>query len=149
MRVPSVALCRVQPRGGVVPVQEVPGLCVAGLMFDPGQVMSDVEKGATRLETAADEYSKIIQRFEEAENIFEMERAKQRTRIYEEAVQRGEKVPAEDVRDALSLQAVPQDVRVLYAAAKATKEAQAVRFRALLAAVSARQSLLKALGGQG
>lgn len=117
--------------------------------FDPGQIMSEVEAGATRLETAADTYSEIVQEFEEAENAFEMDRAKHRTRIYEEAVTRGDKVPAEDVRDALSLQAIDPEIRLRYAEARARKEAQAVRFRALLAAVSARQSLLKALGAQG
>lgn len=115
------------------------------MSFDPGQVMRDVDNGAARLETASDAYAAIVERFEKAENARDMAVAIERTRIYEQAISEGKKVPAEDLRDAMSLQAIDPEVRNEYAAAKAEKEAQAVRFRALLAAVSARQSLLKAL----
>ena len=111
------------------------------MSFDPGQIMADVENGATRLEKAADVYSKAVERFEEAENVFQMAMAKERTRVFEAH----EGKLAADLRNDYALKAIDTEIRTEYAAAKADKEAQAVRFRALAAAVSARQSLLKAL----
>jgi hypothetical protein len=114
--------------------------------FDPGQVMSDVEEGASRLEKAADVYSKAVLRFETAEEAYELEMAKARLRADGQA----DKLPSQDRRQDQALRYVHDlhaDTYVEYFAAKADKEAQAVLYRALSASVSARQSLLKALSG--
>jgi hypothetical protein len=109
--------------------------------------MSDVEVGAARLEKAADAYSAVVRVYEEAESDYEMAMAAERVRIYEQAKKDGERVPAEDLRESLALHAIPENIRLDYSTARANKESAAVRFRALAAAVSARQSLLKALSG--
>jgi hypothetical protein len=114
--------------------------------FDPGQVMSEVEEGAARLEKAADVYSKAVLRFEKAEQDFELEMAKARLRADGQSA----KLPSQDRRQDTALRYVHDlctSVYVEYFAAKADKEAQAVLYRALAASVSARQSLLKALSG--
>jgi hypothetical protein len=116
--------------------------------FDPGQVMSEVEEGAARLEKAADVYSKAVLRFETAEEAYELEMAKARLRADGQGA--GGKLPSQDRRQDQALRYVHDlhaDTYVEYFAAKADKEAQAVLYRALSASVSARQSLLKALSG--
>ena len=111
--------------------------------FDPGRVMSEVEDGAGRLEKAADTYYAAVKRFEDAEAKYEMAMAIERTKVYE---QHDGKIAA-DLRNDYALKRLDPEVRTEYAAARADKEALTVRFRALAAAVSARQSLLKALQG--
>jgi hypothetical protein len=118
--------------------------------FDPGQVLSEVEEGAGRLEKAADVYSKAVLRFENAEQAYELAMAKLRVTVDLESHKDTGKLPSQDRRQdtALTLIAAEQpDVYTEYFAAKADKEAQAVLYRALSASVSARQSLLKALSG--
>jgi hypothetical protein len=114
--------------------------------FDPGTVMSEVEDSASRLEKAADVYSAAVERFEEAEERFELEMARARLR----ADGMSDKLPSQDRRQDQALRYVHDlstGTYTEYFAAKADKEAQAVRFRALAASVSARQSLLRALSG--
>lgn len=120
------------------------------MSFDPGQVMADVDTGATRLEKAADTYSAAVLRFEKAEEVYEREMALARTMADAGIHASTGKMPSQDRRQDLALKAVQRDkpeVYTEYFAAKAEKEALAVRYRALSAAVSARQSLLKALSG--
>lgn len=113
--------------------------------FDPGQVMADVDEGATRLEKAASTYHDAVKRFETAEADFDMAMAKERTRVFEAH----DGKLAADLRNDYALMAIDEATRTEYAAARANKEALSVRFRALAAAVSARQSLLRALQGAG
>jgi hypothetical protein len=118
--------------------------------FDPGQVMSEVEEGAARLEKAADVYSKAVLRFETAEEAYERHMAHARLSADVAHQREHKKLPSKERRQDLALRVVHADeegVYVEYFAAKADKEAQAVLYRALSASVSARQSLLKALSG--
>jgi hypothetical protein len=121
------------------------------MSFDPGQVMSEVEDSASRLEKAADVYSAAVERFEKAEQEYEFEMAK--ARMYADSTSMDPKTgrrPSQERRHDVALTLVQREhsgVYTEYFAAKADKEAQAVRFRALAASVSARQSLLRALSG--
>jgi hypothetical protein len=120
------------------------------MSLDPGQLMSDVEKGAERLEKAADQYSEAVERFETAEEAFEFAMARERTEADHQALSDTNKLPSQDRRQDIALCILrdnDKEVYVEYFAAKAHKEALAVRYRALSAAVSARQSLLRALQG--
>jgi hypothetical protein len=120
------------------------------MSFDPGQVMSEVEEGAARLEKAADVYSKAVLRFEKAEEAFERNLAHARVEADIEHESAHNKLPSQERRHDLALRAIYEVQPGIYAeyfAAKADKEAQAVLYRALSASVSARQSLLKALSG--
>ncbi|MGH2761417.1 MAG: hypothetical protein ACRDLD_02365 [Thermoleophilaceae bacterium] len=119
------------------------------MSFDPGEVMNAVEDGADRLEKAADAYSDAVKRFEDAQNDYERDFQKQLLVIADRARKAGERVPAGDLRSAEAHQKLDSKVYGEYLAAKAEKEALATRYRALAAAVSARQSLLKALGSAG
>lgn len=119
------------------------------MTFDPGKVMADVDKGASRLESAADTYSKAVLRFEKAENAYERAVQRQLVVIYDKAKKKGERTPAEDIRKALAHDAIDREIYAEYLESRAQKESLSVRFRALSAAVSARQSLLKSLSGMG
>jgi hypothetical protein len=120
------------------------------MSFDPGQVMSEVEEGAGRLEKAADVYSKAVLRFEEAEQEYERILAFKRVETDISFEARTGKLPSQERRHDIALRSLHESepgVYTEYFAAKADKEAQAVLYRALSASVSARQSLLKALSG--
>jgi uncharacterized protein YigA (DUF484 family) len=109
--------------------------------------MSAVETGASKLADAADKYHDAVKRFEEAEEEFEREMAK--GRLAADSQMPGGKLPSQDRRQDLALTALHREqpeVYVEFFAAKAHKEAVAVKYRALAASVSARQSLLKAAG---
>lgn len=113
--------------------------------FNPGQLIADVEEGAARLEDAAEKLHDATERFETAEADYERAMQTQLIVIYHQAKETGERLPAEDIRRALAHQAINSNTYGNYLEAKAEKEALAVKYRALSAAVSARQSLLKAL----
>jgi hypothetical protein len=122
------------------------------MSLNPGQLMSDVEKGAERLEKAADQYSEAVERFETAEEGYEMAMAKARTIADHASLNDPDikKLPSKERRQDIALTTVQREQPEVYTeffAAKAHKEALAVRYRALSAAVSARQSLLRALQG--
>lgn len=112
--------------------------------------MQSVEDGADRLEKAASAYHDAVKRHEEAEEAYEREMAKARIQadhasLNDENIKR---LPSKERRQDMALAAVQReqpDVYTAYFAARAQREALAVRYRALAAAVSARQSLLKAL----
>jgi hypothetical protein len=120
------------------------------MSFDPGQVMSEVEEGAGRLENAADVYSKAVLRFEKAEEAYERAIAYLRVEADISFEDKTGKLPSQERRHDLALRSLHESKTGVYSeyfAAKADKEAQAVLYRALSASVSARQSLLKALSG--
>lgn len=119
------------------------------MTFDPGETMSAVERGADRLEQAADVMYDATRRFENAENTYNRAVEAELVRIFHDHKQSGERIPAEDLRRALAHAAIEGGIYDEYLAAKAELSAREKRYRALAAAVSARQSLLKALGGLG
>lgn len=115
--------------------------------FDPGTTMDAVDHGADRLEHAADVLYEAIKRFETAEEALEKAEGKELVRIFHEAQEMGDRPPAEDIRKALARGLIDPVVYQEYLEAKVEKEGLGVRFKALTAAVSARQSVLKALSG--
>lgn len=120
------------------------------MSFDPVDNMGKVERGAALLEKAADAYHDAVDAFEHAEEAFEREMAK--ARLAADAEMPGGKLPSQDRRQDIALSAIHREKPEVYSdyfAAKATKEAKAVKFRALSNAVSARQSLLAATRGMG
>lgn len=121
--------------------------------FDPGRLMRDVDEGANRLELAAEKLHDATLRFETAEEAYDAAMAK--LRLQADLVHSGQhdgKLPSQDRRQDVALTSLQRDnteVYVEYFAAKAEHEALSVRYRALAAAVSARQSLLRVIGGAG
>jgi hypothetical protein len=116
---------------------------------DVGAVMGAVEEGAARLEAAGDELYKATLRHEDAHNAYERAVEAELVRIHHEAKKAGERPPAEDLRRALAHQAIDDTTYQHYLATRAEVAAKDKLYRALAAAVSARQSLLKGLGGMG
>lgn len=118
--------------------------------FDPGRLIRDVDEGASRLEQAADALDTATRQFEELEEQVDLELAKLRLEADSTHLSEHGKLPSQERRNDIALTALKRDHPVLYSdffAAKATVEALSVRYRSLAAAVSARQSLLRALEG--
>jgi hypothetical protein len=113
--------------------------------FDPASTMNAVDEGAAKLEAASEVISAAVMDFENAEEAFELEMAKLRLEADRDAK---DGKPSQGRRHDLALTALHErspEVYTAYFAAKAVKEAKQVKLRALSAAVSARQSVLKAV----
>lgn len=120
------------------------------MSFDPGKTMREVDEGADRMEKAADTLTEAIENYERLEHEYDYQLAIERTKVFHDPEIReaaGNKPPAADLRLDFAIQRIDPQLRADYAAAKASKEALMIRFRALEKALSARQSVLKALGG--
>jgi hypothetical protein len=120
--------------------------------FDPAATMLAVDEGADKLEAASEVMEAAVMDFENAEEAFELEMAKLRLEADlasgEETKDGKRKLPSQDRRQDVALTTLRRDkpeVYTAYFATKAVKEAKNVKYRALAAAVSARQSLLKAV----
>jgi Asp-tRNA(Asn)/Glu-tRNA(Gln) amidotransferase A subunit family amidase len=110
--------------------------------FDRGQVEVEVEQGAERLETAAETLYKATVRFEKAEEAWERIALIEEARVAQAIDTYGK--TSERTRRGLVLKAYQSsDVYLEFVAAKAESNALDKRYRALAAAVNARQSLLK------
>jgi hypothetical protein len=115
--------------------------------FDPIATLTAVDEGADRLEKAADVVAEAIHRFETAEANYKRAVEKQLLVVHDRAKKAGERTPAEDLRTAMAHNAIDPEVYAEYLQAKAHHESVKAKERLLRAAVSARQSLLKATGG--
>jgi exonuclease VII small subunit len=112
------------------------------MTFEPTATMDDLDRGRKRLDQAADIYHDAVEKYEDLEQAFELEMAKARVA----ADNASEKLPSQDRRRDLALIHVHREHPELYAnyhAAKAHKEAVAVKYRALAASVNAAQTLLR------
>ncbi len=141
-----------ESRGGAAWGREHDGVGGHPDAFDPGRLMAEVERGAQRLEQAAERLYQATMRWEAAEEAYELEAAKYRLQADMTHEEAHSKLPSQDRRQDMALVALQREqpeVYVEYHAAKAEHEALAVRYRALAASVSGRQSLLKVLGGAG
>lgn len=116
--------------------------------FDPGQVVSDVETGASRLEDAAEKLYDAEIEWEAAEEAYDSELSKLRLEADFRFFDSHNKMPSQERRQDMAVKVLQEeraDIYIEYHRAKANKEALALKYRALSAAVSARQSLLKVL----
>lgn len=118
-------------------------------MLEPGALMNAVEDGASRLEAASDALYAAVKEAGEAERAYEQAFEQELLRIYHDSRRNGERMPAEDVRKALAHENVDDGVYAAHLMAKAELAAQEKLFRGIEKAVSARQSVLRALGSQG
>lgn len=122
------------------------------MSYDHVPTMTAVEDGAARLEKAASSYHDAVERFELAEEAYEHAMAVARTAADHASLndEKIKKLPSKERRQDIALVGLKREQPEVYSeffAAKAHKEALAVRYRALSASVSARQSLLKAAAG--
>lgn len=119
---------------------------MAAESLDVGQLQVDLEQGAERLEKAAEALYGATLAYEKAEEAWERVRLLELANIYEEHERQGKRMPNERVQNGLVLRTFATDeVYITFRETKAAKEALDVRYRALAAATSARQSLLKAM----
>ena len=116
--------------------------------LDPGQLQVEIERGAERLETASEGLYRAIKDHEEKEQEWERLRLQEVARIVHEAKEKGERVPGEDVRNAMVMQThATSDAYLNHVVAKAHAEALEKSSRLLAASVNARQTLLKVMRG--
>lgn len=112
--------------------------------LDIGKLEVAVEDGGNRLEEAAESLYKATLRFEKAEAAWEKLVLLAEAKLIVDAERKGERIPGERTRLALIMQVLGGDDEYLeYVAAKAENNALDKRYRALAAAVNARQSLLR------
>lgn len=120
--------------------------------FDPGRLMADVDDGANRLERAAEALHDSTLRWEQAEEEYEAQMAQSRLQADFRHEDEHGKLPSQDRRQDMAISDMRHQhpaIYLEYFSAKSQHEALQVRYRALAAAVSARQSLLRHLGGTG
>jgi hypothetical protein len=118
-------------------------------MTDAGALQAAIELGAERLEKAAGAIHHATIEAGEAEHAYEKALEKELLTIYHEAKRAGERMPAEDVRRAIAHEQIEDEVYALHLHKKAHLAAQEKLFKGLQAALSARQSLLRFIGGIG
>lgn len=119
------------------------------MSFDVGAIQRQVDAGATELEELGEQLEAAIYAFGEAEHAYQLAYEKDLIRQRIEAKESGERLPAEDVRQAIAHQHVSVDVRTTYEVRKAMVDGIRARARATENAISARQSLLRTLTGAG
>lgn len=107
--------------------------------------MRQVEGGADRLEAAADGLYRATKQAAEAEAVYDEAYEKELLTIYHEAKRAGDRMPAEDVRRAIAHEALDDGIYAAHLLAKAELAAGEKLMKGLLAATSARQSVLRAL----
>lgn len=115
--------------------------------FDPVATVEAVDRGAEEIERAAADLAKAIHDKEVAEHAYLQAKEVELIKIYDAAKKAGERLPAEDVRQALAHRNLPEGVYKTHLVTKAAADGAEKLFRAKMQAVSARQSVLKALGG--
>lgn len=121
------------------------------MSFDPSQVLGQVEAGANEIEKVSDDLATAIEAAADSELNYEGALAVELIRIKNDAARAGERVPAEDLRKAIAHKAICEqpEGELLYAnylRDKAKAAALDKKLKGVLAATSARQSLLRAMG---
>lgn len=74
-------------------------------MRDGAQILADLDKATVGVQKASTELSKLITEYGDIKLSWDVAVEKELIRIYEEAIERGAKPPAEDIRSALALRA--------------------------------------------
>ena len=111
------------------------------MSLDPGAAQVAIDEGADRLEKAADALYDATVKAGNAELEFQRARLMFLAGLHRKM----DRLPAQDIRDALVKEAVGEVWDAFYIA-KYEQEAIEKRYRALAASVNARQSLLRARG---
>jgi hypothetical protein len=114
--------------------------------FEPPQILAEVEAGAAEIEKLTDQLAEAIRADAEAEIAYDEQFEKALLGIYHRAKDSGERMPAEDVRKAVAHDEVDDGIYGAHLMARANLNALDKKLKGCLAATSARQSLLRAMG---
>lgn len=107
--------------------------------------MVSIDRSAASLDDGGRKLAKSISRLGDLERDYNRAVECALIKLYDQAKRTGERLPAEDVRQALAHAEVPSDIYGAFLSAKAEVDAGKAWLRSLEAAVNARQSLLKAM----
>lgn len=116
---------------------------------DPGALMGEIHALAVALDKGQRELSAAIRELGEVEAEYERAFNRELLVIRDDAVRRGERVPAEDLRRAMAHSAIAPELYARYLRARAAVDAGRAWLRATEAGLSARQSLLSAFKAEG
>lgn len=119
------------------------------MSFDPGEILREVDEGGDAIDQAASEHAEALTAEAYAEAAYDREFESQVLTIYHEAKRNGERLPAEDVRKAIAHDQMDDELYANHLMTKAQAAATEKTLRAVLARVSAKQSVLRALQGGG
>ncbi len=114
-------------------------------MTDPVSLIRQIDDGARALDTSGRELGLSIKAAAEAEIEYERSMTIELLKVKDEYDAQGEKLPAEGLRTAMAHKRIKAAVYADYITTKARVDALRGYLRALEAATSARQSLLKAM----
>lgn len=117
--------------------------------MDAGRVMGQIDAGASALDTAGKEIGKAITEAAEAELAYREALEVALLKIREDFRDRGERLPAEDLRNALAHQGMDRRLYGEHIRTKARVDALRSYVRALESELSGRQSLLAAMKAEG
>jgi hypothetical protein len=112
---------------------------------NPVALIEQINRDARRLDSGGRRLASAIKELSELETDYRKHVEEARIRIYHDSKESGERMPAEDIRDALAHRQIPSDVYAKFLTARAEVDALKAWTRTVEHAVSARQSLLAAL----
>ena len=114
-------------------------------LSSPHELMAQIEADARSLDSGGRQLAKSIQKLSGLEQKYQAAVQSALIEMYHVAKEGGERLPAEDVRQALAHRQVPKEIYGSYLAGKAEVDALRAWCRTMESALSARQSLLSAL----
>ncbi len=113
--------------------------------LNPVELINTIARDARRLDEGGRRLANAIQQLADREREYRKSVEDARIRIYHDSKESGERMPAEDIREALAHRQIPSAVYSEFLAAKAEVDALKAWTRTVEHSVSARQSLLAAL----
>lgn len=114
-------------------------------LSSPHELMSAIDAAARSLDAGGRRLAQAIQKLSTHEQNYEKARQDALITIYHDAKESGQRMPAEDVRQALAHRQVPNEVYGAFLAAKAEVDALKAWCRVTEASLSARQTLLNVM----
>lgn len=127
-------------------------LLVAGMsataqrdVSSPHELMAQIEADAHSLDAGGRQLATAIRRSVDVTQAYEIAFESEKIRIYNAAKMSGERMPAEDIRNAIAHKAVDHAVYARFLTSQAEIEALKAWTRTVAAALSARQTLLNVL----
>jgi hypothetical protein len=124
-------------------VPDPPGWATDGLeLTDPAQLERQIDHGAKLVEQAGVRLARAIKRWGDIEKEWKFRDAKERLAIHHKYTSKGERPPAEDIRDALVLESLGESLYGSRLSWQAEVEALEAFIAVVSQAITARQTLL-------
>jgi hypothetical protein len=111
----------------------------------PYALIAEIDRNAREIDAGGRTLAKAIVEFAKVTQVYEAAIESEKIRIFDAAKNAGERMPAEDIRNAIAHRAVDSGVYARYLAKLAEIDALKAWTKTLASAMSARQSLLAAM----